>query len=72
MRKRFIFYIKNHPFVDGNKRTALASALTFLRINGWYLKMRPNDLYELTIQVAEGHLSKEEIAKIFKEHCGII
>jgi hypothetical protein len=34
--------------------------------------MRPNDLYELTIKVAEGHLSKEEIAKFFKEHCGII
>lgn len=67
----YLFHIcKNHPFVDGNKRTA--SALTFLRINSWYLKMRPNDLYELTIQVAEGHLSKEEIAKFFEEHCGMI
>jgi len=31
--------LKNHPFVDGNKRTALSSAGLFLRINGYILKM---------------------------------
>jgi death-on-curing protein len=39
-----------HPFVDGNKRTALASALTFLYLNGYSVEERyDEDLADLTI-----------------------
>jgi death-on-curing protein len=53
---------RNHPFLDGNKRTALASALTFLRLNGMTFTYDPDELYDLVIRSAEGRVSKAEIA----------
>jgi death-on-curing protein len=36
----------NHPFVDGNKRTAFAACDVFLRINGWQIRAEPEWLYQ--------------------------
>ncbi len=57
---------KNHPFVDGNKRTAAASALTFLDVNGVEINASDDELYDLVIGVAEGRVSKEEVAAFFQ------
>ncbi|TGL85794.1 type II toxin-antitoxin system death-on-curing family toxin [Leptospira congkakensis] len=60
----YLFYLcKNHPFLDGNKRVALASSLVFLDINGYDI-LDPNEtLYEFVIGVAEGKFKLEEIKK---------
>ena len=52
----------NHPFLDGNKRTAFAAMDTFLRVNGYRLVMTNEEAYELVIQVVQGNLDKEELA----------
>ncbi len=63
----YIFHIsQNHPFIDGNKRTALATGLVFLDLNGIELEDVNEDLYDMMIQVSGGGLSKEEIAIILE------
>ncbi len=57
---------QNHPFVDGNKRTALASALVFLSLNGVELEDPKGELYELMMAVAESGVGKQEIAATFR------
>jgi death on curing protein len=63
MAAAYLFHVvSNHPFVDGNKRAGLLSALVFLDLNGISLD-RPSDrLYELTMRVAESQLDKAAIA----------
>ncbi len=58
----YLYYLcSNHPFVDGNKRVALGACLVFLKING--LKPNPDgeDWETLTLAVAAGVLSREEV-----------
>lgn len=52
---------KNHPFIDGNKRTALVATRTFLILNGYTLQASPVDKYTTFLQLAEGSLSEEEL-----------
>lgn len=53
-----------HPFVDGNKRTALASALTFLFLNGYVVEESyDTELADLVLGFLSKNLSKEDIAK---------
>jgi death-on-curing protein len=69
MAAAYLFHLcKNHPFVDGNKRTALASAEVFLLVNGWKLDATNDDLLRITLDVAASRLSKEEITSVFREH----
>jgi death-on-curing protein len=53
---------RNHPFVDGNKRTAFAVMVTFLRVNGYRLTLTDDDAYDLVMQVAQGQLDKAVLA----------
>lgn len=52
----------NHPFVDGNKRTAFAVMDTFLRVNGYRLTLTDDAAYELVLWVVQGQLDKAGIA----------
>ncbi|HEV7163875.1 MAG TPA: type II toxin-antitoxin system death-on-curing family toxin [Gammaproteobacteria bacterium] len=64
----YLFYLcRNHAFVDGNKRTALAACLVFLRING--LKPTPDSLEweTLVLDVAGSRLDREETTKRLKK-----
>ncbi|WP_319937458.1 type II toxin-antitoxin system death-on-curing family toxin [Leptospira sanjuanensis] len=64
----YLFYIcKNHAFVDGNKRVALASALIFLDLNGIEIEDQDDLLYELTIGIADGSVSLESIIKTLEK-----
>src|SRR5579872_5378365 len=54
--------VRNHPFIDGNKRTASALALTFLEMNRVKVKIDIRDYEELVVATAEGLVSKKEIA----------
>jgi len=60
--------VKNHPFVDGNKRTALVAMLAFLGLNGRRLEAPDDDLIELVLGVAEGRITKAEIAVFVQRH----
>lgn len=52
--------IRNHPFVDGNKRTAIASTGLFLRQNGWAVEATQEELYAFTMRMATGESSLPE------------
>jgi len=60
--------IQNHPFVDGNKRTAIASAAMFLSINGWKLSTTSRELQDFTFRVAERGASVQEVAEWLRKH----
>jgi len=47
--------MKNHPFVDGNKRTAVAAALVFLAVNGRLLVASQMELVEFAVELARSH-----------------
>lgn len=59
---------RNHPFVDGNKRSALACPLLFLEINGCTLKADHGETYELVMAVASGSADKAAVFTFFKQH----
>jgi death on curing protein len=65
----YLFHIaRNHPFVDGNKRTALMCALVFLGLNGRRLEADPKGLYELVDGVAIGSVDKAEVAVFLRRN----
>lgn len=69
MAAAYLFHlVKNHPFVDGNKRIGLACADLFLAMNDYELDLTIEKAVEITMKVASESSSKEEIAKIFKEN----
>ena len=53
--------VKNHPFVDGNKRAGALSFLFFLKKNAPSKVPSPIELERVTLAVAEGNLSKEDL-----------
>ena len=52
----------DHPFVDGNKRTAFAAMALFLRLNGITLIASDDDAYDVMIAVTEHRMSKDQLA----------
>lgn len=71
MAAAYLFHIaRNHPFLDGNKRTALAAALVFLWVNDRKIEAGEDELTELVLGVAEGRVSKAEVAVFLKSHAG--
>ena len=63
----YAFHIcQNHPFIDGNKRTALATALVFLSLNGIELEDPNGELYGLMMGVCGKGKPKSDIAATFK------
>ena len=68
MAAAYAYHIcQNHPFFDGNKRAALASALIFLELNGVPLTDSKGRLHRTMLQVAKGRLTKGELAAVFRE-----
>jgi len=62
----YAFHIsENHPFIDGNKRTALASALVFLDLNGYEFTSSEEEVYETMMLVAKGEFKKEQLKDFF-------
>ena len=58
---------RNHPFVDGNKRTAAVVSETFLVLNGYRLTASDAELVVAFLALAAGDFSEEEIADWFRE-----
>jgi death-on-curing protein len=60
--------VANHPFVDGNKRTAFTVSVTFLRLNGLQLTATMEDRVLTFWTLADGTLSEEELAQWFERN----
>lgn len=60
--------VADHPFVDGNKRTALLSAAVFMDINGHELTAKTGELEDFAVRIAVEHLEVPAIASWFKTH----
>lgn len=58
-----------HPFVDGNKRTALVAAGIFLEINGVSLEFRPAEAEQLLRRLGAGGLRFAEVVRWMEKHC---
>ncbi len=57
---------QNQPFIDGNKRTGLLSALNFLAANGIVADKPADEFYEMMIAIAEKRLDKAGLADVFR------
>lgn len=59
----YLFHlVKNHPFVDGNKRVGLAVALAFMGMHDAWVDASDAELVDLVLGVAEGRISKADVA----------
>ena len=69
MAAAYLFHLaRNHPFEDGNKRTALMCALVFLGLDGFRLEAPAEALYGLVDGVAAGSVDKAEVAVFLRQH----
>lgn len=55
--------ILNHPFIDGNKRTGIVSALVFLELNGFRLEVGTKELIKTALKIESKKLNLENVAK---------
>lgn len=58
---------RNHPFVDGNKRTAAAVSEGFLNLNGHSLVASDAEVVVIFVDLAAGEISEDELAEWFRE-----
>ncbi len=61
---------RNHPFTDGNKRTALVIAETFLQLNGHTLTASDAETVVAILALASGELGEDELADWFRGYVG--
>jgi len=59
---------RNHPFVDGNKRTALVVFRTFLALNHCALNASQTEKYDIFLSLARGELTEAQLAAWIREH----
>lgn len=60
--------LHNHAFVDGNKRTSMFSAMTFLELNGYLFVANQKEVVNFALKVENEKLSVEEIAQWLMKH----
>lgn len=60
--------IKNHPFVDGNKRTGIHAALTFLGENGIEVDVKNKDIVKLGLDISNDKISLKDLAGWFEQN----
>ena len=61
--------VKNHPFVDGNKRTGFMAAYTFLRINGYHLTAPEVEAVTHTLGLAASAITQDDYAAWLEKSC---
>jgi death-on-curing protein len=69
MAAAYAYHIcQNHPFVDANKRVALAVSLVFLDINGYMLDCAEEKVYKTIMKVAKSKINKDELIKFYEDN----
>jgi death-on-curing protein len=72
MAAGYLFHIvKNHPFIDGNKRVGAVAALVFLALNGYDFTMPQEKFADFVLLVAKGELAKADVALFIRKWAGI-
>lgn len=61
--------VKNHPFVDGNKRAGFLAGTAFLELNGFRFAASESLATQAITNLAAGELSEAELAEFFRNHC---
>lgn len=65
----YLFHlVKNHAFVDGNKRVALATTIAFLEVNGYKLTLSKSEVEELVLAVANNKKNRDDVTDIFQTY----
>lgn len=64
--------VKNHPFLDGNKRAGFMAAYTFLGVNGFRLEAPEEQAVLRTLALAAGEIGAEEYAAWLRESCSAV
>ncbi len=59
---------RNHPFVDGNKRTSIVCCEVFIELNGASLDVGDAELFPVVLELAEGHLGVEQFTQWLRAH----
>lgn len=59
--------VSNHPFVDGNKRVGAHAALVFIELNDWTANITPQELEDITMEVARGNIDVEPLTIWFRQ-----
>ena len=63
----YLYHIsRNHPFIDGNKRTAFGVMEAFIRVNGYLLNLPNEEKYDLVLRSAQGELGKTELSELLR------
>lgn len=63
MAAAYLFHlVKNHPFLDGNKRVGAVAALVFLALNGYDFDVPEDEFADMVLAVARGELDKADVA----------
>ncbi len=60
--------IKNHPFLDGNKRTGFLAAYAFLDLNGWELSAPETEAVMTVVDLAKGSIDEADFAQWLKKN----
>ncbi len=60
--------VKNHPFVDGNKRTGWLACFAIMEMNGYNFMLTQDEAYDFVIKVASSHLEFEDITLFLELH----
>ncbi|PID28893.1 type II toxin-antitoxin system death-on-curing family toxin [Candidatus Saccharibacteria bacterium] len=60
--------INDHPFVDGNKRTAMLVGLAVMELNGYRIKARAGEIEDLAVAVTTKHLESDSIKQWLVRH----
>jgi death-on-curing protein len=59
---------RNHPFIDGNKRTAFQTMYVFLGLNGWRIRAEEDDAAEIMEHMASGAIDEAMLAAWLDDH----
>jgi death-on-curing protein len=66
MAAAYLFHmVKNHPFIDGNKRVGAVAAIVFVELNGREVNAAEDDYEQLVLDVVQGLTDKQAIASFF-------
>ncbi len=70
MAAAYVFHlVRNHPFIDGNKRVGAVAAIVFLSLNGYGFDAPEGSLFEFVTLLADGKKSKAECSIYLRRYC---
>lgn len=64
--------VKNHPFIDGNKRTAFLAADVFLALNGWSIEATQEEIIAFVLGVAASEIDEAGATQFFRDYAAIV